>query len=337
MSLESTSLWGAEAGKVSPYDLLADKSTNVEKPKPVMVKPAKPFPAMKQIRWGAWDAILGMILLLVLQALVVGVVLIGDVMKNPDALVEEDFTAVLTPGLMLVSALSMYAAWGFSIMWASKRKGFGSLAKDFLVRFKWKHDLIFALVATIILRVTEQVVTFLVVNVGGFNIESSDNAGTVAAQEGIWWVINAVIVAAFLAPLFEELFFRGLFLQGLNRTLFRFGNKQRASRKEEISLIDTFIPMTFKPLRDIRSSGSRFVAWLSRHSVIISLIVSSTVFGFMHWPGTWDAGAAYLVAYTGALGLILGIMTLKYKRLGPSILTHIMFNFSGVILATILN
>lgn len=332
MSHQSISLWGADTGKTPPHM----ETPEVQEEGALTVATEHKWDAIKNIRWGAMDAFVGMVLLLVLQALVVGVVLIQDALKNPDALAQEDFSAVLSPALMLVSALSMYAAWGFSILWASKRKGFNNLAKDFLVRFKWKHDIIFAIVATIILRITEQIVGYIVVDVIGLNIESSDNAGTVAAQEGIWWFINALLVAAFLAPIFEELFFRGLFLQGVNRTLHRLGNKQRSTKFSKDASREYRVE-TFAALRKFSTIGKRFIAWVSRHSMALSLAISSTVFGFMHWPGTFDAGAVYLVCYTGALGVILGFIVLKYKRLGPAILTHILFNMSGVILSTVLN
>lgn len=350
MSSITPPLWGAGSGKIS-YEELKDyapnkaevvssktSATGYTRRKIQFGKNGKLFQfadvtVSRKVRWGAWDAIYGMILLLVFQALI-----LGSIMATTEIGSEEDLTVSLTPALMLVTSLSMYAAWGFAIVWASKQKGFGTLAKDFLVKFKWKHDIIFAIVATIVLRLLEQVVTFLVVKVAGFNIESSDNAGTVASQQGIWWLINAVIVAAFLAPLFEELFFRGLFMQGFHRTLYRLGNKQRAGRSLETkkNLLDRFIPTTFKPLRALSAIWSSMLMWVSRRSTGLALIISSLVFGFMHWPGTMDAGAIYLIAYTGFLGLILGIITLRYKRMGPNILTHILFNLSGVLMATFL-
>lgn len=357
MSLTTPPLWGSGSGKFS-YDELEEYAPDKvdSLPTPMTGTPTVytqkrlrfggkrslmhvvEVPASRRVRWGAWDAVLGMILLIVMQALVVGGMFINDLSGDPDAMMWEDYGMALTPAFMLISSLSMYAAWGFAIGWASKRKGFGTLAKDFLVRFKWKHDLIFAVVATIVLRLLEQVVTLFVTKVAGLNIESSDNAGTIAAQQGIWWVINGILVAAILAPLFEELFFRGLFMQGFHRTLYRLGNKQRGRRAIETkrSLLDHFIPQTFTPLRKVGEAWSGLLMWLSRHSTGLALIISSVVFGLMHWPGTYDAGAFYLIAYTGFLGLILGIVTLRYKRMGPGILTHILFNLSGVLMATFL-
>jgi membrane protease YdiL (CAAX protease family) len=46
-------------------------------------------------------------------------------------------------------------------------------------------------------------------------------------------------------------------------------------------------------------------------------------------------GAVLLVTITGSLGAVLAVMTLRFDRLGPAVLTHVFFNTSGVVLGVL--
>ena len=67
-------------------------------------------------------------------------------------------------------------------------------------------------------------------------------------------------------------------------------------------------------------------------SIVPGLIVTSLLFGFMHAQDSL-ASTVYTVTSTAIVGLFLGILALKTKRLGPSIAGHAVFNFLGVTLA----
>lgn len=267
---------------------------------------------VRRIRWGLADALMGIGLMLALQILMaIGLVvyIAYELLSEEGAIEDFDPTTVtfdqaLSGPFLFASALAMYLAWWIAIRHASKKKGFASYAKDFWLRMNWKRDILLGIVLAGFLRLAEQGIFWFLGNVVGINLDDMGNTEAIMGQQGVWLFINAVVVAALLAPFFEEVFFRGLFLQGLMRTL----NKSRIKRKG----VHT---------------------WLSRKRATIAIIVSSIAFGLMHFQGDPSSLGHWLVVIqTGLIGLIFAIITIKTKRLGLAIVGHIAFNLSGVLL-----
>lgn len=64
------------------------------------------------------------------------------------------------------------------------------------------------------------------------------------------------------------------------------------------------------------------------------VIVTSATFGLMHAQATVES-SLYTVSSTAIIGLCLALLVLRTNRLGTSILSHIAFNTSGVVLMLI--
>jgi len=74
----------------------------------------------------------------------------------------------------------------------------------------------------------------------------------------------------------------------------------------------------------------------NKYSIIFSLIFSSFLFSIMHFPYTqmyfdldYNINQLYITFFGG---LISGIIYIKSKSIGPSILMHIFWNFSAVLI-----
>lgn len=294
-------------------------------PQPVDVPPSALPPVLstevdtkpiRKTRFGVWDVVGGFGAMLFLQVLIAfGAIAVltaqavsnGQGVEDVDALANEMIGNLTSSGpFLFLSALSMYVAWWFFARRASKVRGLGSYAKDFWLKFKWKRDIPIGIAFAVTFRLVEQGLYWLL---GVLNVELNEtgNSATITSQTGIWFFINAVLVASLLAPFFEEFFFRGLMLQGIMRS----ASRTRKKKKGEVT-------------------------WLYKHRAAISVFVSSVIFGFMHFQAENTLNAWLVVIQTGLLGLVLALITLKTKRLGGAIIGHVLFNFSGVMLVLLL-
>lgn len=306
---ERINIWGTPTTKQATTP--TPPSTNTPAASVNGQSTAAELPLTKRIRYGISDVVWGFVLMFVLQFVIIFAAMfikIGDIVsnggnvENTDAILNEVLDLTTSGPFILVTSLSMYLSWWLVIRRASKKRGLGSYLKDFWVKFKWKRDLVIAVIFTITFRLFETGAYWLLEQ-AGVDLSNAGNTGIVMSMEGIWLFLNAVVVASFLAPLFEELFFRGLMMQALMRVAQR-------SRK--------------------RAKGVS--TWASKHRATIAITISSIVFGLMHWQGTNEFTSWLVVFQTGLLGAVLAVITIRTKRLGPAILAHILFNFSGVAL-----
>lgn len=274
----------------------------------------------RRIRWGLLDVLWGFLLMFLFQLLIiVPIIAIATVqiltnnesIEDPELLINQLMNDVLSGPTIFVTSLSMYLAWWLVTRRATKKKGLGSYVKDFWLKFRWLRDITMGFLLAVALRLAEQGIFWFLINVVGVDMSGAENTSVFTSMSGLWFVLNAVIIAGILGPFFEEFFFRGLFLQASMRFLGR-------SR-------------TWNP------SKSGASTWLYRNRVWLSIIFTSVVFGMMHFQGDFtNVGHWIVVAQTGIIGVILAVLTVKTKRLGPAITAHIFFNLSGVILATLL-
>jgi membrane protease YdiL (CAAX protease family) len=290
--------------------------------------------------WGLPDVVFGFFLVLVLNvalAVVTAVVALPGVLSQPgvdgsdatmllDA-VFKDMTRLLTTGPgVLAGGLSMWAAFFLAPWLATRRKGLRSLALDFGFRFSWGRDILMGAALAVGLRVMDLAVTHGVTALGA-DMTTADNSSIITNLSGPWLFIDAVIVATIGAPIFEELFFRGLvfgaFLKNFTRD--RDGAKTR-------SLFGGWV---------VGHLGRGWAAWASyrgflyRWRLPLAVVISSVMFGLLHHQGTNTFGSWYVVGTTTVIGMALAVIRYRTGRLGMAICTHVLFNASGVALALI--
>lgn len=257
----------------------------------------------KKKKFGYLHVLLNYIALLVFST-ILSVVYFPFTNGNPESLVSD-------PVFLLLSTAIMYFVWVGGAWISTLIGGTGSLIKDLWLRIKVKDVLWGLLFAGGFFGFTTGL-GWLVSDVMGVNLESSDNTGTLTQFSGILLFIFAYGVGAIVGPFVEEVFFRGFVLQaGMNS--FRKA-KENADALGETSGI----------LYKVQS-------FFFKSAPYLSLLVSSVIFGFMHYQPT--EAAWYTILVTGSLGLLMGIITLKFKRLGPAIFAHMFFNAINVTLA----
>lgn len=168
--------------------------------------------AAAPVRWGIGDAILGTLVTLV-APLAVGVIVLV-------ATGREDFDGLPLWGTALLQ-VPLWAGLLGAPLWASRRKGQGSLARDFGLRMRWTDiplgigvGLVAQFALGLVVTVLYELVGIDTSEVGKAAEELTDTATDVVG------VVLLVLVVAVAAPVFEELFWRGLWLRSLER---RFG------------------------------------------------------------------------------------------------------------------
>ena len=288
--------------------------------------------------WGLPDVAFGFFLLLVMNVvLAVGtmVVALRELLTQPgfdtsdgNALVVtvlEDMTALLTTGPgILAGSLSMWAAFFLAPWLATRRKGIKSLAADFGFRFSWRRDLLMGAAFAVGLRVVEFAVTSGITALG-VDMSTAGNSDIITRLSGPWLVIDAFLVAAIGAPIFEELFFRGLVFGAF---LKNFTRDRDGARPQ--SLLGRWVTGR---LGRVWAAWASYRGFLYRWRVPLAVVVSSLLFGVMHHQGENTFGSWFVVGSTATIGMLLAVIRYRTGRLGMAICTHVFFNASGVALA----
>lgn len=247
-------------------------------------------------RWGAGLALAGLVLVVLVPLL--GTLALAEVLP-------------FGPPLILASLLLTWTAMFGVTFYASRRHGFRSLARDFGLRFRWVDlavGLGVGIAARIVLAVILAILTLLWPLQDGEVIRG--NAELFLTGDTVWLLINGVLGGVLIAPFLEELFNRGLVLRGIQNALWlrRTGNRHDA----------------VTPAVQRRSIVS---------STVIALLVSSFAFGLLHTGAVPDLRSSiYLLLSTFTVGLMCGVLTVVTGRLGAAIVTHIVFNGTGVAL-----
>lgn len=221
-------------------------------------------------------------------------------------------------GGMLVGLLFEWAVFAGVPLWVSRRKGSGSLSRDFGVRVQWRRDPVTGVLVAVGLNVVFMALSWLLTRCG-VNLSGSDNTGLVTDHGGGVWLWLLLAAASIGAPLVEELFFRGLFLRALlKRFTAPLGDAQSSMQAA---------------WRTFCGPGSRF---LRRYPVAFSAVTSGTVFGVLHWQGYSHghlAGALFLIFQTVSLGITFGFIAARANRLGPTMCAHVANNTAASLLA----
>ena len=292
--------------------------------------------------WGLPDVVFGFFLLLVLNvalAVVTMVVALPGVLSQPgvdgsdaEALIDavlKDMTRLLTTGPgVLAGGLTMWAAFFLAPWLATRRKGLRSLAADFGFRFSWRRDLLLGTAFAVGLRVVELAV-IKVTTALGVDMTTAGNSDIITNLSGPWLFIDAVVVAGIGAPIFEELFFRGLVFGAFLKSFVR--DRDRAKPQ---SLFGEWV---------MAHLGRTWAAWASyrgflyRWRLPLAVVISSLMFGLLHFQGSNTFGSWFVVGTTTVIGMVLAVIRYRTGRLGMAICTHVLFNTSGIVLALIFN
>ncbi len=201
--------------------------------------------------------------------------------------------------LLLVSALPVWIGLLGTTYWACRRHGSGNLVRDLALRFR-PIDLAIGLGAGLGLRFVIGIWTIAYSAItgqqpsGNLDAVLGDGLGT-----GVWLVVNMAVIAV-IGPTIEELFFRGLGLRSALASAWR-----RAG-----------LPRFADPKRRVR----------------YSIAATSLIFALLHVSEVNDlTSAVVLLPGLFLAGWVLGRLTIWSGRLGPAIVTHVVFNGVAVV------
>jgi membrane protease YdiL (CAAX protease family) len=202
---------------------------------------------------------------------------------------------------LLVSALPVWIGLLGTAVWACRRHGTGDLIADLALRVRW-IDLLIGLGAGLGLRFAIGIWTIICTRLTGQLPEGNlqDVLGGGGLGRGAWLVINALAIGL-VGPVIEEIFFRGVGLRG------------------------ALAGLLHRSATDIRLADPR-------RRARIAIAATAAVFALLHVSEIDDAVSA-LVLLPGlfAAGVVLGWLTVRTGRLGPAIVTHVVFNAVAVI------
>lgn len=300
-------------------DTKMTEPTNVWNAQPP-VEPKKLHPKKKH-KWGMPEVLISFMILLVTQvAVALGFVFYATAQQvaagNTDvALATEAVTAMLySPVVLITTSALMYFSWWIMMWYSTRFRGLKSWAKDFWVKFEWRDLGIGAGIAVFGFILVQGLSTLL--EALGVNMNEASNTEIFQQQEGFWKYFFFIAMVSLIGPFMEELFFRGFLMQALIRH-FRRGNISSPRG----GLSNWFLMNS----ANVFNAYVSFRNWGYKHKYAISAVLSSIVFGFMHFQGT-SLGQWMTVLITGMLGFVFAWVTIKTKRLGPAIIGHILYN-----------
>lgn len=164
----------------------------------------------RPVRWGMGDGVVGLLLSTVLPGVVV--LLIGISSEEYDR---------LAPWALVLLQIPLWASLFGVVLWASRRKGRGSLAADFGLRMERK-DVVVGLgcgfaAQLLIGPLMSPLYRLLDIDPNTVGKTAEDLANRADDVFGVMFLFVMIVVAA---PFFEELFYRGLWQRSIER---RFG------------------------------------------------------------------------------------------------------------------
>ncbi len=200
---------------------------------------------------------------------------------------------------LLVSALPVWIGLLGTAVWACRRHGTGNLIRDLGLTFK-PIDLAIGLGAGLGLRFAVGIWAIVYSSLTGRQPTSNlDSILENGLGTGFWLVTNMLAIAV-IGPVIEEIFFRGLGLRSALASLWR------------------------------RAGTPRFAD--PRRRIWVSIAVTSTIFALLHVSEVNDVtSAAVLLPGLFLAGWVLARLTIWSGRLGPAIVTHVVFNGVAVL------
>lgn len=184
---------------------------------------------------------------------------------------------------LVVSYLAVWIPLGASIVLSGRwRRSSAGAARAAHRRFR-AIDLLWGLSLGLVARAAASVLEMLF-----FGRSGSGEVTLGAVDEGIWWIFGAIIAPLILAPVIEEIFFRGILLPSIQRSAAGLG--ERTSR-------------------------------------VLSVIVSAVAFALLHLVAVDSSSSALVVGLSTLIfGLVTGVLVATTGRIGGAIVAHITFN-----------
>lgn len=246
------------------------------------------------MRWGLWDVALGIVVFLTLLG---GVSLVA-VLSPLRA-----FTLDHLDLVNFITALIAYGGLVAVIIVASRRSGLRSLGEDFGLRFR-AVDIGIGLGIGIIGRIFTLLLTAITISITGY---TPPRGNFELSTEPLWIVLNGVLIAALVAPVVEELFFRGLLLRAVRNTVLRWRRREQPAD-----------------------------AATQKRAFILAIAISSIAFAAMHMYQAENVTFAVILGgSTLFVGVVNAFAALITHRLGGAIIGHVVFNGGGVLLSAL--
>ncbi len=208
----------------------------------------------------------------------------------------------------LTFGLLSYGILFAALIVISRRRGLKSLAADFGLRFR-PVDLAIGLGIGILVRILTFIEALVVVAVTG---KAPTRGNADFGTDPLWIILNGVVVAALIAPVVEELIFRGLVLRAVRWAILR--GRSGSPRPQ---------PAT---------------ATVRGWAAVIAVAVSALLFAAAHlYEAIGDPILLITLGlFTLTAGVLHGVITIATGRLGPAIVAHFVVNGSSVLLIVLL-
>lgn len=160
------------------------------------------------VRWGIGDALLGTLLTLLVPTLVAVVLTVSGRTDLDD----------LSLGSTALLQVPLWAGLLGAPLWATHVKGRRSLAEDFGLHMRWT-DIPLGIATGLGAQLAGALLVRLLYQLLGIDLDKVGTSAEVltASATDVVGVVLLVAIVAVAAPLFEELFYRGLWLRSLER------------------------------------------------------------------------------------------------------------------------
>ena len=200
-------------------------------------------------------------------------------------------------------ALFSYLLLGGAIVFVSMRRGQRSLRADFGLALRW-YDIPIGIGLAVFCKMAALVYGIIATLVTG-ELPKTPNVSIDHTPIGI--LLTGLLVGTLLAPLVEELLFRGLILRSTRYAILR--GRRRA-----------------RPQPAPRGIQAR--------AAVVAVLVNSAIFAAVHlWQAPNDPALFISLALTTmTLGVVNSVIVVVTGRLGAAIVSHVAFNGSSLLL-----
>ncbi|WP_104192588.1 CPBP family intramembrane glutamic endopeptidase [Cryobacterium sp. Y82] len=264
----------------------------------------------------------------------IGIVVAMVLLVSVGATVFDDPNVALLLGYLCVW-VPLLAAIGVTGVWIAKvsapaGSGGGSIVR--LLRLSIRPiDLVWGLAAGLLARTVASLI-----EIGVYGSMGTTGATFGETVYDFWWLFGALLAPVLLAPVVEELFFRGLVLRAVYEQV------AAARGRKNGNIVDTpsstsLVPGVSQIDRSDAPDARRQSAGGAAGAIAIA--VSGLTFALMHLV-TIDVGSTDAIVVVGMSTLIFGMaaasVSLATGRIGGAIIAHVTFNSLVIVPALVI-